>query len=87
MGKIGFKVNEAPAALIRNGKVIITYSASATDENYVMGLLWADEDSDLLNGYSWHKLKEPVFRVRNKIPSTDQDITPLQSMRKGNKRS
>jgi GH43 family beta-xylosidase len=26
-----------------------------------MGLLWADEDSDLLNGYSWHKLKEPVF--------------------------
>lgn len=59
--KIGFKVNEAPAALIRNGKVIITYSASATDENYAMGLLWADEDSDLLNGYSWHKLKEPVF--------------------------
>ena len=61
MGKIGFKVNEAPAALIRNGKVFITYSASATDENYAMGLLWADEESDLLNGYSWNKLKEPVF--------------------------
>lgn len=59
--KIGFKVNEAPAALIRNGKVFITYSASATDENYAMGLLWADEESDLLNGYSWSKLKEPVF--------------------------
>lgn len=59
--KIGFMVNEAPAVIIRNGKVIITYSASATDENYAMGLLWADEQADLLDGYSWHKLKEPVF--------------------------
>ncbi|WP_461203360.1 glycoside hydrolase family 43 protein [Enterococcus sp. N342-3-1-2] len=59
--KIGFKVNEAPAVLIKNGKVIITYSASATDENYAMGLLWADADSDLLNGYSWNKLEKPVF--------------------------
>lgn len=38
--KIGFLVNEGPAVLIRNGKVIITYSASATDENYCMGMLW-----------------------------------------------
>lgn len=59
--RIGFKVNEGPAAISRNGKVFLTYSASATDENYAMGLLWADEDSDLLNGYSWHKAKEPVF--------------------------
>lgn len=59
--KVGFMVNEAPAVIIRNGKVIITYSASATDENYAMGLLWADEKSDLLNGYSWHKVKKPVF--------------------------
>lgn len=59
--RIGFKVNEGPAVIIRNGKVFLTYSASATDENYAMGLLWADEDSDLLNGYSWHKAKEPVF--------------------------
>lgn len=59
--RIGFKVNEGPAAISRNGKVFLTYSASATDENYAMGLLWANEDSDLLNGYSWHKAKEPVF--------------------------
>lgn len=59
--KIGFEVNEAPAVIIRNGKIFITYSGSATDENYAMGLLWADEDADLLNGFSWNKLSKPVF--------------------------
>ncbi|SDC94150.1 glycoside hydrolase family 43 protein [Marinilactibacillus psychrotolerans] len=59
--KIGFLVNEGPAVIKRNGKIFITYSASATDENYAMGLLSANEDSDLLNGYSWEKSKEPVF--------------------------
>lgn len=59
--KIGFLVNEGPAVIKRNGKIFITYSASATDENYVMGLLSAEEDSDLLSGYSWEKAKEPVF--------------------------
>lgn len=54
-------MNEGPAVLIRNGKVIITYSASATDENYCMGMLWADINSDLLDGYSWTKLDKPVF--------------------------
>lgn len=58
---IGFSVNEGAAVIKRNGKIFITYSASATDENYAMGLLWADEESDLLDGYSWNKAKEPVF--------------------------
>lgn len=59
--KIGFSVNEGPAALIRNGKVFITYSGSATDENYAMGLLWADAEDDLLDGFSWQKAASPVF--------------------------
>lgn len=59
--KVGFLVNEGPAVIIRNGKVFITYSASATDENYCMGLLWADVNDDLLDGYNWHKSEEPVF--------------------------
>lgn len=58
---IGFKVNEGPAALVRNGKVFVSYSGSATDENYAMGLLWADEDADLLDGFSWNKSEKPVF--------------------------
>lgn len=60
---IGFWVNEGPAVLKRNGKIFITYSASATDENYCMGLLSADEGSDLLNPKSWNKSKEPVFKT------------------------
>jgi GH43 family beta-xylosidase len=57
----GHRVNEGPAVLIRNGKIFVTFSASATDSNYNIGLLWADQDSDLLNPASWNKLPEPVF--------------------------
>ena len=57
----GYKVNEGAAVIVRNGKVFISYSASATDHRYAMGLLWADADSDLLAASSWNKLPEPVF--------------------------
>lgn len=57
----GHRVNEGPAVLVRNGKVFVSFSASATDDNYAIGLLWADEDSDLLDPESWNKLAEPVF--------------------------
>lgn len=59
--RIGFHVNEGPALLKRNGKVFIAYSAAATDANYCMGLLWADEHADLLDANSWHKSPTPVF--------------------------
>lgn len=58
---VGYKVNEGAAVLVRNGKVFVTYSASATDHNYAVGLLWADADADLLNPDSWNKSPEPVF--------------------------
>ncbi len=58
---IGFKVNEGPAVLVRNGKVFITYSASATDANYCLGLLSADENADLLDASSWKKSPVPVL--------------------------
>lgn len=57
----GFSVNEGPAVLVSHGKVFISYSASATDENYCLGLLHASEDADLLDPRSWTKSKEPVF--------------------------
>lgn len=59
----GFKVNEGPAVLIRNGRVFLSYSASATDENYCVGLLHADANADLLNPKSWHKSAQPVFKT------------------------
>ncbi len=58
---IGFKVNEGPAVLERNGRIFVTYSASATDSHYAMGLLWADADADLMDPKTWHKSPKPVF--------------------------
>ncbi|WP_160689223.1 family 43 glycosylhydrolase [Clostridium sp. C2-6-12] len=60
---VRFWVNEGPAILKKNGKIYLTYSASATDENYCMGMLTADENSDLLDPSSWTKSKEPVFKT------------------------
>ncbi|RZL39694.1 MAG: alpha-N-arabinofuranosidase [Rubrivivax sp.] len=57
----GFLVNEGPSVLQKNGRVFISYSASATDENYAMGLLWADDGADLLDAASWHKSPAPVM--------------------------
>jgi GH43 family beta-xylosidase len=58
----GFWVNEGPAVLIKNGKLFITYSASATGVDYCMGILAADANSDLLDPHSWTKSPEPVFQ-------------------------
>jgi GH43 family beta-xylosidase len=58
----GFKVNEGAAPLIRNGRVFMTYSASATDARYCMGMLTARDDADLMDPASWTKSPEPVFR-------------------------
>jgi GH43 family beta-xylosidase len=60
---IGFLVNEGAAVLKRNGKIFMTYSASKTDFNYCMGLLSADENSDLLDPASWEKADKPVFQT------------------------
>ncbi|CAJ0546494.1 Ff.00g011210.m01.CDS01 [Fusarium sp. VM40] len=59
--RVGHNVNEGPYALIRNNKVWLTFSASATDHNYVMGLLSADVDAELMNPDVWSKTEEPVF--------------------------
>jgi len=59
---IGFHVNEGPAVIKRNGRMFISYSASATDHNYCMGLLTADEDADLLDPASWVKSPNPVLK-------------------------
>jgi GH43 family beta-xylosidase len=57
----GFRVNEGPAVIVRNGRVFMTYSASATDANYCVGLLTASATADLLNPASWTKSANPVF--------------------------
>ncbi len=59
----GFWVNEGPSVLKRNGRIFISYSASATDANYCMGLLSAPDDSDLLDVANWSKNPVPVFQT------------------------
>lgn len=59
----GFKVAEGPAPLIRNGRVFLTYSASATDSRYCLGMLTARDDADLMDPAAWTKSPEPVFKT------------------------
>ena len=57
----GYKVNEAPAVLARNGRLFVAYSASATDARYCLGLLTADAGADLMSPDAWSKSQTPVF--------------------------
>lgn len=59
----GFWVNEGPSVLKRNGKIFVSYSASATDENYAVGLLSMNDDADPLDPRSWSKSPQPVFQT------------------------
>lgn len=59
--RVKYNVNEGPAVIKRNGKIFVTYSASATNHNYCLGLLWIDETADLLEIANWHKSPGPVF--------------------------
>lgn len=57
----GHYVNEGAAVIKHEGRIFVTYSASATDANYAVGLLWADETADLMDPASWHKSPAPLF--------------------------
>ena len=57
----GYKVNEAPAFLVMNGQIFMTYSASATDARYCLGLLSIDENANLMDARAWTKSPQPVF--------------------------
>ena len=58
----GFWVNEGPATLRKDGKIYLTYSASDTGVAYCIGMLTADENSDLLDPLSWKKERYPVLK-------------------------
>ena len=59
--RVGFWVNEGPAVIKRNGKIFLTYSASETGAPYCMGMLTADDSTDLLDPRSWEKDRYPVL--------------------------
>ena len=59
----GFWVNEGPSAIHHDGRIFLTFSASDTSPAYCVGMMIADEDSDLLDPQSWHKLNQPVLKT------------------------
>ena len=65
--RVGFWVNEGPAVIKHAGKIFLTYSASETGKPYCMGMLTADEDSDLLDPRSWVKERYPVLQSDDKL--------------------
>lgn len=64
--RYGFWVNEGPAVIKHNGKLFLTYSASETGIKYCVGMLTADENSDLLDPLSWKKERYPVLQTDEK---------------------
>lgn len=59
--RVKYNVNEGPAVLKHGDKIFVTYSASATNDNYCMGLLWININADLLDENNWMKSPGPVF--------------------------
>ncbi|MBR1623455.1 MAG: family 43 glycosylhydrolase, partial [Pseudobutyrivibrio sp.] len=59
--RVNIAVNEGPGVFHKNGKVYMTYSASATGSEYCVGLMYADEGADLLNVENWTKLPYPIL--------------------------
>lgn len=60
--KRGFSVNEGPSILRNDKYIFLTYSASATDANYCVGLLRLEIGKDPLEKGNWIKSQEPVFK-------------------------
>ena len=64
----GGKTNGRRAAgwLIHDGRLYMTYSGSATDERYAMGLLALKAGGDPLNAADWEKSAKPVMVTEEK---------------------
>lgn len=60
-------VVEGPSPIVKNGRVVIAYSASATDSRYKLGYVWASSSANLLNAASWTKKSTPVFQTANGV--------------------
>jgi GH43 family beta-xylosidase len=85
--RIDFWVNEGPAVIKNNGKIYITFSASATGACYCMGMMEADQNSDLLDRNSWKKSRYPVLETdyekkifgpgHNSFTVAEDGVTPL----------
>jgi GH43 family beta-xylosidase len=59
-------VNEGPEIIVKNETISLVYSASGSwTDSYVLGMVNANVNSDLLNPASWTKNSEPLFKSGN----------------------
>lgn len=58
---IRHRVNEGPAVLKNEDRVIVFFSASGTGAEYCMGMIYMDADSDPMEKESWTKSDKPVL--------------------------
>ena len=58
-------VDEGPFALIREGRLYLTFSSAAVDTSYVVGLLTLEESGDPLQPHSWRKTNYPILTSRS----------------------
>ena len=58
-------VDEGPFALFHEDKIYLTFSSAAVDSTYVVGLLSADPNTDLLNPENWVKENYPLLSSRS----------------------
>lgn len=54
-------VDEGPFALIRDGKIYLTFSSALVDTTYCVGMFTADLGADLLDISNWHKTGYPLL--------------------------
>ena len=59
-------VDEGPFALIRDGKIFLTFSSALVDSTYCVGLLTAEVGADLLDPKSWVKENYPLMTSGSK---------------------
>lgn len=65
--KVNFRVNEGASILKTEDKVYVFFSASGTGAEYCMGMLYADNDSDLMDENSWTKVTSPVLETKDLV--------------------
>jgi GH43 family beta-xylosidase len=58
-------VDEGPFSLITDKKIFVSFSSALIDSTYVVGLLSAERDADLLDPGSWTKENYPILTSRS----------------------
>ena len=60
--RVNIWVNEGPSIIKHDGRIYMTFSASATGEEYCVGLMSIGEDEDILDPHSWRKERLPILK-------------------------